>query len=310
MGYKQALKHNGLSGRLPKTVKILKPITKSIYPYIKKEQDALNEQIASKHPYGFDKSIGLPKNYPQPEELIKTIQPVDLDEYIEKKISEIIPKEVKVETDNEFLKQLKLNEIELRKKYFKEVLKKEEQKVVQDYEYIEKIEKKEKKDDMVFVEKFRNTLQVKKDFVLPTIKNIQKFIPDENNKAYPMVRPLTPKELEFEEVKEEVELLEKRKTKEITKMNLLQDLIKQLDGFILNEHQLNLKIEEVFESNEETAYVDEEGNMKHADIMKNFSTIKENRLLSELDDSLFDYDKEESTVKFEHLVKYLDENKS
>lgn len=92
-------------------------------------------------------------------------------------------------------------------------------------------------------------------------------------------------------------------------MNLLQDLIKQLDGFVLNEHQLSLKIEQIFESNEETAYVDEDGNMKHADILKNFSAIKEDRLLSELDDNLFDYDKDESTVKFEHLVKYLDENK-
>mgnify|MGYP001182119242 FL=1 len=309
MGYKQALKHNGLSGRLPKTVKILKPVTKDIYPYIKKEQDALNQQIVSKHPYGFDKSLGLPKSYPQAEELIKTIKPVDLDEYIDKKISEIIPKEVTLETENEFLKQLKLKEIELKKKYFKEVLKKEEQKIVQDYEYIEKIDKQEKENDMVFVSKFKDTLKVKKELVLPTIKNIQKFIPDENNEAYPMVRPLTPKELEFEEVKEEVELLEKRKAKEINKMNLLQDLIKQLDGFVLNEHQLSLKIEQIFESNEETAYVDEDGNMKHADILKNFSAIKEDRLLSELDDNLFDYDKDESTVKFEHLVKYLDENK-
>lgn len=310
MGYKQALKHNGISGRLPKTVKILKPITSKIYPYIKKEQNTLNQQIVSPHPHGFDKSIGLPKNYPSIEELTKPIQAVDLNEYIDKKLSEMIPDEVPAKSDNVFLNQLRLKENELKKTYFKEVLKKEEDKIVQDYEYIQKLEKEEKKHDLISVSKFKNTIKAKKDIVLPTIENIKQYLTEEDREAYPMVRTLTPVELEYEQAKEEINLLKAKKTEEIAKMNLLQNLIKQLDGFILNEHQLSLKIEQEFESNEETPYVDEDGNMKHADILKDFSAIKESRLLTELDDNLFDYDKDESIVKFEHLVKYLKENKS
>lgn len=310
MGYRSTLKHGGVSGRLPKTVNILKPVTTKIYPYIEKEQNALREKINSKYPHGYDKSIKLPESYPSFEELTKPIEPVNLNDYIDEKLPKVVPDTITTNSDNVFVNDIRQKELELRKKYYREILLKEEKQRVLEYETVQKIKEQKVQNELVSINKFKGSLRNKNAIVLPTIENIKKFITTEDGKAYPMVRALNAKELEFAEAKEEVEFLQEKKAKEIAKMNTLQTLIGQIDSYILNEVHLSQKLEEIFESEEETMYVDEDGNMKHADIMKHFHAIKEDKILEELDDTLFDFDKKENAIKFEHLAKYLKENRS
>lgn len=323
MVYKATLKRGGVSGRFPRTRKILKHLTEKQKPFYLEEQAKVEAKIqeTSNFPKGYDPSLGLPKTVKSFEEVSKDPVFINVDDYIQK----TAPEPQYKREPKTFADELRFKAQDLKRQYLKESVEKEEQSLIDKHLRLKKIEESMKLKDIEQKKKLLETISVDNTIALPTIKNFfqnlgPEYVPlikqDSVNKnqydieKVPMINKRSAEEEELLALKREYNDNKRVIANKIKNFNILFDLVSSSSKFVTNEKQLSAKLDEVFENPAvENPNVDTFGDATTTNLAANFSKYENNRLMNQIDSAVFDFSGPEDKVKFAKVLEYLNEEK-